>query len=74
LTQLEQEDVRLQWAQKHQPEAMARLKILESDLAHLERTGSLLIGYQLKCSDPLILASARKNSEAARAAVAAATA
>jgi hypothetical protein len=32
----------------------------------------LLLAYQLKCSDPLILAAARTNQEAAKAAIAAA--
>jgi hypothetical protein len=62
------------WAQKRQPEALARMKVLEKDLEHLERAGSLLIQFQVRCSDPAILAAARKNQEAARAAVAAATA
>jgi hypothetical protein len=74
LTEVEQAHVQLQWATRRQPEALARMKRLESDLDHLQRAGQLLIGYQLKCSDPAILAAARKNQEAAQAAIAAATA
>jgi hypothetical protein len=66
--------VRAMWAQKRPPEALAWMKVLEKDLDHLQRAGSLIIGFQVKCSDPVILAAARKNPEAARAAVAAATA
>jgi hypothetical protein len=72
LSVVEQEHVRMQWATRRQPEAMARLKVLESDLDHLQRTGQLLIGFQMKCSDPVILSAARKNQDAARAAIAAA--
>ena len=74
LTEIEQQHVRQQWATRRQPEALARLKKLESDLDHLQRAGQLLIGYQLKCSDSTILAAAKRNSENARAAIAAATA
>jgi predicted nucleic acid-binding protein len=73
LTEVEQEHVRQQWATRRQPEALARMKRLETDLDHLERAGQLLLAYQLKCSDPVILATARRNQDAARAAVAAAT-
>lgn len=74
LTVVEQEHVRMQWAIRRQPEALARMKRLESDLDHLNRAGSLLIQFQLKCADPVILSAARKNQDAARAAIAVARA
>ncbi len=72
LSEVEQNHVRQLWAQKRMPEALARLKILEADLDHLQRTGNLLLGFQVKCADPVILASARSHQEAAAAAVKAA--
>lgn len=74
LSEIDQAHVARQWAVRRQPEALKRIEVLEKDLEHLERAGSLLLAFQFKCSDPLILDSARKNAERHAAAVKAAVA
>jgi hypothetical protein len=68
LTPLEIEAARMGWATKKFPDELKRLQYLESIGDHLQRAGSLLLGYQLKCADQNIVAAARKNQAATGAA------
>jgi len=40
--------------------------LLERDAEHLNRSGTLLISYQRKCSDPVIVAAAKASNDAAQ--------
>ncbi len=48
---------------------MKRIELLESDLVHIDRAGSLLIGYQLKMADQGVVRAAMKSRQAADEAV-----
>jgi hypothetical protein len=72
LSEIEQQHVRMQWAEKRRPAELKRIKQLESDLVHLERAGKLLIAFQQKCADQNIVLAAQKSRAAADAAVKAA--
>jgi hypothetical protein len=51
LSSLEIEAVRMSWATKRYPNELKRLQYLESIGDHLQRAGSLLLGYQMKVAD-----------------------
>lgn len=72
LTAAERDHVRQLWARKRLPDECKRIDLLEKDMTHLERAGSLLIGYQLKMADQFIVTAAKKSSDAAQKAIAAA--
>jgi hypothetical protein len=49
-----------------------RIDQREKNAEHLMRGGSLLISYQRKCSDPVIVAAAKASNDAAQKAIVAA--
>lgn len=62
LSDLELEMLRSQWGKARMPESVARLAVLESDFAHVERAGKILISYQVACAGPSIVAPANSGS------------
>jgi hypothetical protein len=58
LTDTEVSVIRDRWASLRFPDEAARLKVLESDLVHIERTAKILQSYQHACSGPAIVAPA----------------
>jgi hypothetical protein len=72
LSEIEREHVRQQWRRKRLPDECHRVDQLEKDKVHLDRGGTLLMSYQRKCADPVIVEAAKKSQQAATAAIAAA--
>ncbi|PZR86841.1 MAG: hypothetical protein DLM68_09245, partial [Hyphomicrobiales bacterium] len=56
-----QAHIRAMWAQKRMPAEVARIKVLEA-AEHLNRGGTLLIDYQRKCADQVIVAQAKARA------------
>jgi hypothetical protein len=55
LLDVELSTLRALWAKLRMPESVARLAQLESDQRHIERTGKILVSYQLACAGPSIV-------------------
>jgi hypothetical protein len=73
LTPLEIEAARMGWATKKFPDELKRLQYLESIGDHLQRAGSLLLGYETKLFDRSLVQAARARAKVASDAIAAAT-
>jgi hypothetical protein len=56
LTDTEESVIRDTWGRVRFPDEAARVKVLESDLSHLERTSRILVSYQRECAGPSIVA------------------
>ena len=61
------------WATKKFPDELRRLQYLESIGDHLQRAGSLLLGYETKLFDRSLVRAARARAKVASHAIAAAT-
>jgi hypothetical protein len=73
LTPLEIDAVRASWSAKKFPDELKRLQYLETIGDHLQRAGSLLLGYETKLSDRGLVEAAMRRSKIASDAIAAAT-
>jgi hypothetical protein len=65
LTKVEQDHVREQWRRKRMPAECAKIEMLEKDLVHLERAGKILIGWEQRGVDPVIVAPAKQLQQLA---------